>query len=241
MRTLLKELVQQTILIVLVWTAGLALGIFVLALQRFCKLKVQNRKGLFRQGPTLVVANHPSMWETIVLVGLFFPKYLFAPHRTPWSTPDKRNVYDRWYVAWLRPHLIAIPRDDARELPSALKKIIKALCRGETVILFAEGGRTHKGERHLRSKTGKRIRLLKRAALKRIFLGVPNLNIVPVWVTTPDDTRLNISGLPGQWHPMHLLIGEPLLFQEGMSIEERISQLEQTLLELADQVDHMTD
>lgn len=237
MSTRFKKLNRQAQLWVIVWTAGLVLGIFILILRLFRGLRVRNRKGLLHKGPTLIVANHPAIWETVILPGLFFPNYLLNSSLVPWSTPDKKN-FDRWHLAWARPVCIFMARDNGRELVLGIKEIVETLQRGETVILFPEGGRTRSirgGEEYLRSSKGKRIRPLKQGALARIRK-VQGLTIVPVWIERPDDNREEVRGLPDRWRRMTVLVGDPILLDQKMNEEVLAHLLEQKLLELTDQV-----
>ena len=64
---------------------------------------------------TILASNHPSLWEPIILYGLFFPELIFHPIKCiAWSMPDKGNYWDLWFLAPLRLRFIPVPRGNGR-------------------------------------------------------------------------------------------------------------------------------
>ncbi len=115
-------------------------------------LNVRHRERLPSAGPAILVANHNSHLDTLVLMSLFPLGMLPQVH--PLGARDYffRN---RW-IKWFSRHLMGIiPLDrqikSAREHP--LTPIEEALNRGEIVILFPEGSRGEP-ERLAEFKTG---------------------------------------------------------------------------------------
>lgn len=190
----------------------------------------------------ILVSNHPSLLEPFLLPALFFREYLFHPLRYgPWSTPDRKNFYDRWYWFWIRARSIPVDREDEREgLRSffQMKEIVKS---GGIVILFPEGGRTFKGENFLYSQGGKRIRIFK-DGLGWLVLKTGAL-VLPVWVEGTDEvlpndpdklfTRLRF----GDRIIITIKIGQPLRLQglPAVKREQATQMIANALLKLADE------
>ncbi|GBG12483.1 acyl-[acyl-carrier-protein]-phospholipid O-acyltransferase / long-chain-fatty-acid--[acyl-carrier-protein] ligase [Novimethylophilus kurashikiensis] len=81
-----------------------------------------------KQGPLLVVANHESFLDGLLL-GLFLPvRATFVVHTTV-----LHNVWFRLILSQV-PHLAVDPTS-----PLAMKKVIKLLEAGESVVIFPEG------------------------------------------------------------------------------------------------------
>ena len=88
------------------------------------------------RGPVLLLANHQSMFDP-VLVGLSSRRYL--------SYLARKNLFEQPVVAPLIRSLNAIPID--REMgKDGLQAVLDGLGRGQAVLMFPEGERTHTGE-----------------------------------------------------------------------------------------------
>ena len=136
------------------WTGGLLLGIVYWILRLFRRIEVhgfdyEKLKSIRRQMKEekrglVVVSNHPSMAETIFISGMFFPYFLFDAELIPHATPD-RKFYNAWWFAPVRAASISIPRGEEKGSATAVKKMMYLLRSGFALVLFAEGGRTYKG------------------------------------------------------------------------------------------------
>lgn len=164
------------------WLFGIVIGIIFEILKKFKKIKVLYPERFPRwRRRIIVVSNHPSLLEPLLLPALFFRQYLIHPLKYgPWSTPDRKNYYDRWYWFGARSRLIPIDRKNRGRGGRTLLRMKKVLDDRGIIIFFAEEGRTFKGQEFLYSKKGKRIRRITRAvawlALKT------GASILPVWV-----------------------------------------------------------
>ena len=185
----------------------------------------------------LVVSNHPSLLEPIILTGLFFHQYLLRPFRFgPWNIPDRKNYYDNPLFYLMRPRLIPITRGDKRDEIRGLKRAKEVLKAGGIMLIFPEGGRTFKGEDFLTSPVkGKKIR--------RFISGFAWLaakteaTVLPVWVEGTDRVSPNFNqakyAFPRFWRKTAIVIGQPLRFS-GQDYEQITKTVEKAVLDLAD-------
>lgn len=230
-------------LFALAWTFGIAGGLILLILKIFGRLELRSNiistkkpnKGL------LLISNHPSLWEAAIFPFLFFPNYLWNSSFVPLSTPDKKNFYDKRWFIFFRPICIPISREDGGNEVSALKKIIKSLQDGKIVILFAEGGRTYRGQEFRESKSGKN-------KIRRFQSGVgliahqSKAPIVLVWTEGGQNIIPNISCdtakmqpfCPRIWNKTTINASYPLQIPDKMKSREITSWLEEKILDLAD-------
>jgi len=195
MKKMIDKIIGIAGLFFLVYFIGFILFVFVSFLKLIGALKVYNESGLPKNG--VVISNHPSRIETVILPSLFAKRCFLHPIKeSPWSTPDKTNYYDKKVWFWLRPRAIPIERGNSRQMVKALLKMKDVIEKGGTIILFPEGGRTFKGKRFFYSKKGKRIRELKKGvswlALKT------NAPIVPIWVDWVEKKNMRIEIKIGQ-------------------------------------------
>jgi len=100
--------------------------------------------------PILICANHLTMVDSAVVAWALGGSwwYLFNYRWMPWNLPEYRNYAGKWFNrvgVWIL-KCIPIRRGGRREEVSAtLKRIQYLLSRGETAIIFAEGGRSRTG------------------------------------------------------------------------------------------------
>lgn len=115
-----------------------------LALVRLCyRLRVRGREHVPREGAALVVCNHVSYMDALVLGGAC-PR----PLRFVMDQP----IYDSPWLKWLFCLVGAIPIESERRDPGSLRRalddISTALANGEVVMVFPEGRLTPDGEMH---------------------------------------------------------------------------------------------
>ncbi len=239
----MRKIFDQLFLLVMVYTVGLLLALLFLLFKVFKVIKISHPERLpYKQGNLIVISNHPSLLEPILLPVMFYREYLRHPFRlTPWSTPDKKNFGGRFWL-WAKPRMIPVDRnnnDEALKTFSMMKKVVNT---NGILILFGEGGRTFKGERFLYSQRGKRIRVLEKGIA--LLTLKTSAEILPIWVEGTDnffpntlwiDDKESSFPLPRFWKKITIKVGKPIKFENRGSKEVIIQEIAATLLELADE------
>lgn len=106
--------------------------------------------------PVLICANHLTMVDSMLVAwalgGTWW--YFFNYRRMPWNLPEYRNFASLWFghaIVWVT-KCIPIRRGGRREhVSGVLKRVKYLLSRGETALIFAEGGRSRTGRIQLDS------------------------------------------------------------------------------------------
>lgn len=113
--------------------AGFRLFIRMLVLLQAIGVRYRNVERLDEGGPTLVIANHPSLIDVCLLVSMV-PDADCVVKREAWSNPFWGGVVRAADY---------IPNDGGEEL---ITTCVERLRAGRTLILFPEGTRSPKGE-----------------------------------------------------------------------------------------------
>ncbi|WP_372609299.1 1-acyl-sn-glycerol-3-phosphate acyltransferase [Halomonas sp.] len=146
--TLLPVLLAGALLLVLGWwltryPRPVIRWLVFLAVILCYRLRLRGQEGIPDQGPALVVCNHVSFMDALVVGG--------ASHRPLRFLMDK-PIYDSPWLNWLFRLVGAIPVETERRHPAsirrALEEIGRALDEGEVVMLFPEGRLTPDGDVH---------------------------------------------------------------------------------------------
>lgn len=239
----MKKTLNTLIFLFFTFPIAVVLGLTILLLRASGQTKIIHKERHPRwKKKLIVVSNHPSLLETVLLpASLFFPQVLLDPFSyIPWSTPDRRNFYDRWYWFWIRPISIPIDRKNRANGMRSLYEIARVLEREKIVIIFAEGGRTFRGTEFVYSKEGKRIRPLENSI--GWLVTRTKAHVLPIWVEGTDKVLPN--------HQTKLFAGinwrEKVTIKVGNVIRFRITKrlggakqitesITQALLNLADE------
>ncbi len=234
----MKEKIEDLIRLVLIWTVGILGGISFLLLKLFGRIKVQGyekRKFIPPKERLIIIYNHPFLWEPAVIPFLFFPFYLFYPNLIPFSTPDTKNYYNRWWFLPFRLFSIPIEREGRGKLES-FRRLLQKMRKGRIVVIAPEGGRTFKGEEFKVIESGKimvkksceetkksfqKIRRFKQGVF--FLMKKTQATLLPIWV----ETQKSFPFLK-----MKLKIGEHFKSEDINSIED----LEDLLLKYSEAV-----
>ncbi len=155
-------------------------------------LDVEHPENLPTAGPAIVVANHLSFFDSVLL--------LFALPR-PVSVLGKAEYTDRRITKWLfcGAGMIPIRRQSPGDLGHAFAQVGDVLGRGEVVGLFPEGTRSRDGLLH-RGHSG--------AAHLALTTGAP---IVPLGIIGTDRILPPGARLVRPFRHATLRLGEPIL------------------------------
>ena len=250
----MKEKFNKLFLIFYVWTIGMVGGILFWLLVVLGRVRVEGYKlkkilqFIKFPGGKIVIHNHPSLIEPALIPFLFFPFYLFFPSAIPYSTPDKKNCYAKWWFIPLRPVSVPVQRGEEREEEKEGKfefhrRLLEKIKKGCVVILAPEGGRTFRGGEFGEFKVIKNGKIMIRKSwqkvkdesfkIRRFQKGLSSLlrkqtAFLPVWTEGGEEIIPNkdsfsktlLSSFPKFW------IGEIIKSQDLSNLEE----LEEVLL-----------
>jgi 1-acyl-sn-glycerol-3-phosphate acyltransferase len=101
------------------------------------QLKVYGRNHVPRRGGVLLVSNHQSYLDP-VLVGLYLPR--------PMSYLAKSELFHNRFFRWLITSLNAFPVRQGAGDVGAVKEMIRRLREGHMLNMYPEGSRTEDGE-----------------------------------------------------------------------------------------------
>jgi acyl-[acyl-carrier-protein]-phospholipid O-acyltransferase/long-chain-fatty-acid--[acyl-carrier-protein] ligase len=130
-------------ILVLTWVFPPILGVLVRALARVLyRLHIYNRERVPQSGGCLIVCNHVSFVDWLVL-------WAACPRRLTfvlWAG-YYRNPFAAMVLSWVRGRTIRIPDhiDHPHALAASLQHVADALDRGEAVLMFPEGRLTRSG------------------------------------------------------------------------------------------------
>jgi len=258
-----NELIREIRFLTVNYLLGPMLGVLMCLLEAFGRIKFIN----FERFPIwerklIIVANHPSFLEPLILSLIGFPwinfPWLFSPLwsriklslswfkelQKEFSMPKKllpanvplRSFYDPSYLRLFQG--INIPIDEKGSAHSrirtisALKKIME---NGGRVLIFPEGTRTFRSIEGSRGRTGNGNQLgeLKDGAA---WLALrTKAKVLPIWVAGTDKVLPDSRfPLPRLWHRITVKIGTPFMIQ-GDTREEATLEITRALLELADE------
>jgi len=248
------------------YVVGPILGILICLLEALGRIKFLHFERFpIWEGKLIMVSNHPSLLEPVILPLAGFPwmnfPWLFSPvwarikfslswfkevqkefalsqKLIPANLPDKNNFYDPPYLGLFRG--INVPVNRNGEVHGRITTVLalkKILENGGRILIFPEGSRTFKAiqKSGVTTANGNRLGKLKDGAA---WLALKtNARILPIWVEGTDKVLPNNKfPLPRLWHRVIIKIGAPFSVQE-LTRQEASLEIARVLLKLADEQD----
>ena len=143
-------------------------------------------------GPILVCANHLTLVDSaLVAWALGSPAWYLAHYAAlPWNVPERRNFTESIgsrVLVWLMKCVPVTRGGDRAEVAAVLGRLTHLLVRGETVLLFPEGGRSRSGRVDEESAT---------YGVGRLLGSVPGCRVLCVYVR--GERQEGFSDLPAR-------------------------------------------
>ncbi len=259
-----NKLIGEIRFLVVNYLLGPTLGVLICLLEACGRIKFLYFKRFpIWEEKMIIVSNHPSLLETVILPLIGFPwmnfPWVFSPlwprirfslrwfkelqkefslqkKLIPANVPDKNNFYDPPYMTLFQGINVPVDRNGTEQgRISAVLALKKILEKGGRVLIFPEGTRTFKAieKSSVRSRNGNELGKLKDGAG---WLALKtNARILPIWVTGTDKVLPNNKlPVPRLWHRITIKIGNPFLIQ-GNTRQEATLEITQAFLELADE------
>ena len=259
-----KRLIGETRFLVVNYLLVPSLGIFICLLEAFGRIRFLYFKRFpIWEEKLIMVSNHPSLLEPVLLPLIGFPwmnfPWVFSPvwyrikfslswltelqkefsvqkKLIPANVPDKQNFYDPPYMRLFQGINVPVDRNGGvHDRISTVLALKRILESGGRVLIFPEGGRTFKTveKSRARSTSGRELGRLKDGAA---WLALKtNAIILPIWVEGTDKVLPNNKfPFPRLWHRITIKIGTPFWVKRDTR-EEATLEITQALLELADE------
>lgn len=102
------------------------------------------------RGPLLVCANHLTLIDSLVIQWAMASAWRLASRRRAfvWNLPDRHNLARHWWwrvVGYVGKCIPVVRKGTPEETRRTLDKVIWLLERGQTALIFPEGGRSRTG------------------------------------------------------------------------------------------------
>jgi 1-acyl-sn-glycerol-3-phosphate acyltransferase len=249
----LKKVIEWLSVLLVVYIIGLLLYLFMWGLRILGRIKVTNPDRLpsFRRNPELfekgfiVVANHPSLIDPLLISILMGYLYLSHPFRfIPHNMAEEKNYRNWFWRSWAKKAIIWIKRGSSSSMRNALRETKELLVeRKGLLMIHPEGGRTEGGKTSpkmgwLKSKTGRKIRPLGNGiGWIAENTGAP---VLLIWIDgsqriMPNRTNKFYS-FPRLWRKMRIEVGSTFTF-DGDPANLITTKISLALLDLADELE----
>jgi 1-acyl-sn-glycerol-3-phosphate acyltransferase len=197
---------------------------FIAVVKPFLKLvlgvNVFGKNNLPARGQVILVANHNSHLDAVVLMNLFPLKQLRTVHPVAAADYFMQNAFLAWFSTTFL-NILAIPRSGFTKSNNPLTRMGEVLEKGESLILFPEGSRGEP-EKMAEFKTG----------IAHLIQKFPKVPVVPVFTkglgkSLPKGEAVLVPFFTD------IIIGEPRLFTGTK--EQILSDLQAAILRLKEQ------
>ena len=181
-------------------------------------ISVKNPRNLPRKGPAILIANHNSHIDTLVLMSLFSTRQLLKVH--PVAAADYFfNTKFRAFVFRTLIGAIAVKRERKNSKEDVLAEAKQHLKDGHILIIYPEGTRSLDGEIH-EFKTG----------AAHLAKSNPDVPVIPIFLHGPDQVMPKADFLPVPFI-CDVYVGTPM-YLGGDSKQEFTEKIFQEVLRL---------
>jgi len=158
------------------------------------RLEVVGRENIPKSGPFIMVGNHQSFLDPIVVQVLCKP---------PLHTLAKSTQFTGRVMGWVMPRVCAIPTRRYRIEPQAVRVVLRRLANGDAVGVYPEGERSWDGQ--LQPFRRGTIRLLLKAGVPIVPCGIAGTyDVWPRWSKNIRRRRVRVEfGEPIRWPAMN--------------------------------------
>ena len=175
--------------------------------------KFEGLEHLPRKGPCILVPNHQSVLDPLLLQGNL-PRAV--------DSMTKSTQFTRGFFRWILPRVHAFPVRRYRVDPQSVRVLFRRLEEGRVVCVYPEGERSWDG----------RLQPFRRGTLRVLLrAGVP---VIPVGIDGTYRVWPRWAARPRRGFTAHIRIGEPLSFGElrdRQAREEALPRIERILRE----------
>lgn len=184
------------------------------------------------EGPVLVCANHLTLVDSaLVAWALGSPGWYVAHYAAlPWNVPERRNFAESLgsrVLVYLMKCVPVTRGGDRAEVAAVLGRLAHLLARGETVLLFPEGGRSRSGRVEEASAT---------YGVGRVLGAVPGCRVLCVYLRGDRQRSFGDVPAPGERFQVRCAIVHPTSPAVGLRAARDVSrQIVQTLARLEGQ------
>jgi 1-acyl-sn-glycerol-3-phosphate acyltransferase len=190
-------------------------------------VRIRGRRNWPQGGPLLVVSNHQSFIDP-VLVGLTAPGFYF-------TYLARQSLFRHRWLRWLIRSLGAIPIDNKGLGRAGLQATLEALQNGAIVLVFPEGERTHDG--YIQPFEAGVSLLIRRVHAPIVPVGVAG--VYEAWSRHMKLPRPAPLFLPPRRGAVAVVIGKSIdpASLTGLSREEMLSKLHQAVAVCAEEAE----
>jgi 1-acyl-sn-glycerol-3-phosphate acyltransferase len=158
-----------------------------------CRMEVVGKENLPSSGPFIVVANHQSVLDPIMVQ---------VACRRPLHTLTKSTQFASGFFRWILPRINAIPTRRYRIDPQAVRMVLRRLSEGKGVGIYPEGERSW--DAHIQPFRRGTVRLLLKAGVPVVPCGVRgSYDVWPRWSRSIRRQEVSVTfGEPIRWPAM---------------------------------------
>jgi hypothetical protein len=165
-----------------------------------------------QRGPLLICANHLTLIDSLVIQWALAPWWRFAWRRDlfAWNLPDKRNLATFWWwrvLGYFGKCIPVVRKGTAAQARQTLDKVTWLLRRGQSVVIFPEGGR---------SRVGRVDRAGVTYGVGQILQAVPGTRVVCVFLRGRGQEAYSDYPARGETFVVRLKVVAPSTVSAGM-------------------------